>query len=136
MAHRIRHRPQQGRGGVRAHRLQRRQFLWFLTAGAGMAGASGALVWLAPVPARPLPRRAPNGDLLETVPPGQLPSCAQQASLKVQAVYRYAIAHGETLQYIPCFCGCEKIGHRHNGDCYIAERLSDGRITFTNHGAT
>ena len=24
----------------------------------------------------------------------------------VEAVYRYAVAHGETLQYIPCVCGC------------------------------
>jgi hypothetical protein len=73
---------------------------------------------------------------LETVPQGSLPSFAQQASPKVQEVYRYAVDHRETLQYIPCFCGCGKIGHRHNGDCYIAERLSGGRITFNNHGAT
>jgi hypothetical protein len=53
----------------------------------------------------------------------------------VEAVYRYAVAHGETLQYIPCVCGCGAIGHRHNADCYVAERLPDGAITFTNHGA-
>jgi hypothetical protein len=107
-----------------------------MTAGAGVAVASGALVWMAPVPARPLQWRAPNGDLLETVPPGQLPAFAQQASPRVQEVYRYAVDHGEILQYIPCFCGCTRIGHRHNGDCYVAERLSGGHITFTNHGAT
>ena len=34
--------------------------------------------------------------------------------------------------------GLEKglAGHRHNANCYIAERLPGGRITFTNHGAT
>jgi hypothetical protein len=136
MTHRIGHRPQKVRGGVRAHRIQRRQFLWLLTAGAGVAVASSALVWMAPVPPRPLQRRAPNGDLLETVPQGSLPSFAQQASPRVQEAYRYAVAHGETLQYIPCFCGCTKIGHRHNAECYVAERLSGGHITFTNHGAT
>jgi hypothetical protein len=91
---------------------------------------------MAPVPPRPLQWQAPNGDLLETAPPGQLPSFAQQANPKVQAAYRYAVAQGEILQYIPCFCGCTRIGHRHNGECYVAERLPEGRITFTNHGAT
>jgi hypothetical protein len=64
------------------------------------------------------------------------PAVAQQASPKIQEVYRYAVDHGETLQYIPCFCDCAKIDHHHNANCYIAERLPDGRITFTNHGAT
>jgi len=119
-----------------AHRMHRRRFLWYLTAGAGVAVAGGALVQITSAPADPPLRRAPNGDLLETVPQGHLPSFAQQASPKVQEVYRYAVDHGETLQYIPCFCGCTKIGHRHNANCYIAERLPGGRITFTNHGAT
>jgi hypothetical protein len=132
---RIGHRPHKARG-VRAQRIQRRQFLWFLTAGAGVVVASGALVWMAPVPPRPLQQRASNGDLLEIAPPGQLPSFAQQASPKVQEVYRYAVGHGETLRYIPCFCGCARLGHRHNGECYVAERLPGVHITFTNHGAT
>ena len=135
MAYRIGHRSQKVRG-VRAQRIQRRQFLWFLTAGAGVAVASAA-VWISspPLPV-PSQRRAHNGDLLETVLEGSLPSFAQQASPKVQEVYRYAVGHGEILRYIPCFCGCARLGHRHNGECYVAERLPGGRITFTNHGAT
>jgi hypothetical protein len=79
--------------------------------------------------------RAP-GDQYETLRPGELPSFAEQASVKVQETYRYAAAHPEVLQYIPCTCGCRHIGHRHNGDCYVQERLADGRITFTSHAAT
>ena len=118
------------------HRMRRRRFLGYLTAGAGVAVAGGALVQIASTPADSPLRRAPSGDLLETMPQGHLPSFAQQTSPKVQEVYRYAVDHGDTLQYIPCFCGCKNIGHRHNADCYIAERLPGGRITFTNHGAT
>jgi hypothetical protein len=59
----------------------------------------------------------------------------KQAAPKVEAVYRYAVAHEETLQYIPCVCGCGAIGHRHNAHCYVAERHAEGAITFTNHGA-
>lgn len=77
-------------------------------------------------------RRTPNGDLLETVPRGALPSFARKTA-KVTEAYRYAAANGDTLQYIPCFCGCKNIGHRHNADCYISERHPDGRITFNSH---
>lgn len=136
IVHQIRHKPQKVRGGVRAQWIHRRQFLWLLTAGAGVAIASGVLVCMAPVPPRSLQRRALNGDLWETVSQGHLPSFARQASPTIQAVYRYASDHAETLQYIPCFCGCAHIGHHHNAECYVAERLSGGYITFTDHGVT
>lgn len=122
---RIGHRPHKARG-VRAQQMQRRQFLWFLAVGAGVVGAGGALVWMVSAPPRPRRQRAPNSDLLETVPQRHMPSFAQQASPKVQEACRYAVDHGERLQYIPCFCGCTRIGHRHNADCYVAERLADG----------
>jgi hypothetical protein len=112
-----------------ARRKHRRQVLWYLLMGGGLVLAGSVLVRTGTAP-------TDHGDRLETVPSRHLPSFAQQASPKVQEVYRYAVDHGETLQYIPCFCGCAKIGHRHNGDCYIAERLPGGRITFTSHGAT
>lgn len=50
--------------------------------------------------------------------------------------YRDATANGETLQFIPCFCGCGNIGHRSNADCYVTERHADGRITYNSHAAT
>ena len=109
--------------------LERRRFLSQVAAlglggvlGPGMAWAQGSGV-------------TPSGDRLETMPPGQLPSFAAKASPKVQESYRYAAANGGTLKYIPCFCGCENVGHRDNADCYIKERLRDGRITYTSHAA-
>jgi len=77
-----------------------------------------------------------SGDQLETIATGKLPSFANQGSAKAQEAYRYAAAHPEVLQYIPCYCGCRNIGHRHNGDCYVQERHEDGRITFTSHAVT
>jgi hypothetical protein len=92
-----------------------------------------------------LARRAPqedaitvaaSGDRLHRVRAGDLPAFAASESSLVQTAYRYAAAHPEVLQYIPCFCGCEMIGHRHNGDCYVQAARADGTITFTSHGAT
>jgi hypothetical protein len=115
--------------------IARRRFLAHLTGAVGLTVAGSALVGWASAPAKPPPRQTPSGDLLETVPRGELPSFAHTGGPKVEAVYRYAVAHGNTLQYIPCVCGCGAIGHRYNADCYVAERHPDGAITFTNHGA-
>ena len=30
----------------------------------------------------------------------------------VRAVYRFAAEHPEVLSYVPCFCGCERSGHK------------------------
>jgi len=115
--------------------IARRRFLTQLTCALGVTSTGGSLAWRASAAAQPPQRKTPSGDLLETVPRGELPSYARTGGPTVEAVYRYAVAHGETLQYIPCECGCGAIGHRHNGDCYVAERHPDGAITFTNHGA-
>lgn len=45
-----------------------------------------------------------------------------------QNAYRYAVANRETLQYMPCFCGCVAVGHRSNFDCYVREEYPDGRV--------
>lgn len=116
-------------------RTMRRWFLQRMTLGLGVTAFGGAFVWWVSVPAGPSQRQTASGDLLETVPRGELPSFARTGGPQVEAVYRYAVEHGDTLQYIPCMCGCGAIGHRHNAHCYVAERLADGAITFTNHGA-
>lgn len=49
----------------------------------------------------------------------------------------FAVANGETLRYIPCYCGCgnERVGHKSNADCYVDQRFPDGRIIFRSHAA-
>jgi Protein of unknown function with PCYCGC motif len=115
--------------------IARRRFLQQLTLGLGVTALGGSPAWWASAPAEPPQQKTPSGDLLETVARGELPSFARKGGPQVEAVYRYAVEHGETLQYIPCVCGCGAIGHRHNADCYVAERLPGGAITFTSHGA-
>ena len=54
----------------------------------------------------------------------------------VQAVYEFAARHPEVLQYVPCFCGCDRsAGHRGNHDCFVKRRAADGRIIeWDSHG--
>ena len=47
----------------------------------------------------------------------------------VRAVYTFAAVHPEVLSKVPCFCGCENRGHRHNDDCFVAGRDAAGRVT-------
>jgi Protein of unknown function with PCYCGC motif len=50
------------------------------------------------------------------------------------AAYEFAGRHPDVLQAMPCFCGCERNGHRHNGDCFVARRDADGRPQWSPHG--
>ena len=74
------------------------------------------------------------GDQVQRLPKGQLPEFAGTGD--TQRLYRYAVEHGDEVQYIPCFCGCYRFGHKSNRDCYIKSFNPDGTLTFTSHSAT
>lgn len=74
------------------------------------------------------------GDQVQTLPKGQLPGFAGPPNIRV--AYRYAVERGDDLQYIPCFCGCARFGHKNNRDCYVKAFNTDGTLTFTSHAAT
>ena len=76
------------------------------------------------------------GDQVQRLPKGQLPDFAGQNLPDIRRLYAYAVEHGEELQYITCFCGCARMGHKSNRDCYIKSFNSDGTLTFTSHAAT
>ena len=53
----------------------------------------------------------------------------------VHQVYEFAARHPEVLQYVPCYCGCERVGHNGNHDCFVKSRAANGRVTeFDSHG--
>jgi Protein of unknown function with PCYCGC motif len=47
----------------------------------------------------------------------------------VQQVYEFAARHPEVLQYVPCYCGCERMSHNGNHDCFVKARATNGRVT-------
>ena len=112
--------------------MKRRAFLYGVVAAAG----GGLLTWQV-WPGSAASSRVTTddiGDQVQTLPRGQFPEFASTAD--VQRLYRYAVEHGDELQYIPCFCGCYRFGHKSNRDCYIKSTNTDGTLTFTSHGAT
>jgi hypothetical protein len=72
----------------------------------------------------------------ETLPPLQFPGYPTQRSPEViRAAYTFAAEHPEVLSYVPCFCGCERSGHRGNEDCFVRERAVNGDvISWEDHG--
>ncbi len=55
----------------------------------------------------------------------------------VNAAYRFAAEHPEILSYVPCYCGCERMGHHGNDDCFVTARAPNGDVTeWEPHGMT
>ena len=46
----------------------------------------------------------------------------------VRAAYEFAARHPEVMHYMPCFCGCERGGHKGNHDCFVSKR-EGGKVT-------
>ena len=76
------------------------------------------------------------GDMVQTLPKGELPQFAGPGTPDIRRLYQYAVDHGDDLQYIPCTCGCARFGHKSNRDCYVKSFNKDGTLTFTSHAAT
>jgi hypothetical protein len=53
----------------------------------------------------------------------------------VTAAYHFAAEHPEILSYVPCFCGCERAGHKGNHDCFVKSRAVNGDVLeWDEHG--
>ena len=86
------------------------------------------------VPAQPVVDPPPT-TALRPHPQDNLPPLPFQAYATprppevVRAAYRFAAEHPEILSYVPCFCGCERAGHRGNEDCFVKARNAQGDVT-------
>jgi len=79
---------------------------------------------------------APNGDLREiTESASALPSFLDGQADAIRVAYRAAAVLEDTLQWIPCYCGCGgSAGHRSNLDCFVSELREDGTVEWDDHG--
>ena len=87
----------------------------------------------APVPPPEVPPR-PHSQ--KDYPQLNLPGYPLGRSTEViTAAYRFAAEHPEILTYIPCFCGCERMGHHGNEDCFVKARAANGDVReWEDHG--
>lgn len=62
------------------------------------------------------------------------PEWLGQAPDSIRVLYRWAVANRDSLQYIPCYCGCgdrQHGYHKSNADCY--GQVREGRFVYDPH---
>ncbi|OFV94151.1 MAG: hypothetical protein A3G76_00915 [Acidobacteria bacterium RIFCSPLOWO2_12_FULL_65_11] len=95
-----------------------------------MAASFGLLMFQQPAAPRLMPYPQAKQPALE-LPPYQLP----RPNDVIRATYKFAAEHPEVLGYMPCFCGCEMMGHKSNASCFVKTRARNGDVTaWDNHG--
>jgi hypothetical protein len=95
------------------------------SASAAPAEAAAPAVPPAPeTPAEPL-KPHPQANLPPLPAVGFAPIRAPEV---LNAAYRFAAEHPEITSYVPCFCGCERAGHRGNQDCFVSQRDANGDV--------
>src|SRR5690242_12026345 len=53
----------------------------------------------------------------------------------VTAAFEFAAEHPEIASYVPCFCGCQMMGHHGNEQCFVHSRAPNGDVTeWEEHG--
>ena len=53
----------------------------------------------------------------------------------VRKTYQFAADHPEVLKYVPCYCGCDQMGHMSNAECFVKARAKNGDVTeWQEHG--
>jgi hypothetical protein len=66
----------------------------------------------------------------QLAPENLLPTDIRRAPEEVREAYRFAIANRNTLQYIPCYCGCGADGHTSNASCYFQDNSTPEKPVF------
>jgi hypothetical protein len=78
---------------------------------------------------------SPAAASVELAPSSALSPEIQRLPSEIQEVYRFALANPDVLDKIPCYCGCNQIGHTSNLMCYVESQSADGKVVFDSHGA-
>jgi len=110
------------KGRVRKHR--KRQRLAVVVGTVALVAGTVAAILFWPGVSRETPRA------YALAPESLLPADIRQAPTQVREAYRFAIANGEILRYIPCYCGCGAEGHTSNASCYLKDFSTPGNLVF------
>ena len=107
--------------------LPRRRFL--ALAGAAILGACTS----APASSASLSGARPDSPYAANARLGIWPDVVAKASIDVRRAYEYAAGPQQSLQYIPCYCGCGASGHKDNLGCYVQRFANDGWVIVESH---
>lgn len=106
---------------TRSSLLHKRWVLILVLAIALLLVGSGCVASPAAAPAKPAPGPV-------------LPAFLLKAPLNVRETYQLALANPDTLNWIPCYCGCGSEGHKNVRDCFVEEVRPDGTVVWDEMG--
>lgn len=75
-----------------------------------------------------------SGVHLTMMPLEEMSMEVRTAPMDVKTAYQFAAANPDVMKDIPCYCGCDSLGHTSNYDCYVSNVNADGSIVFEEHG--
>ena len=103
---------------------------------AAAALVTGAWWWLAQRPGS-APMRAERQAYAPYSGPLRFPEGMVEATPpEVFELYEFAARRPDVMHYVPCFCGCWRIGHESAYDCFIDEVRPDGTVDIDDMGFT
>ena len=76
--------------------------------------------------------RAASADV-HMMPMDQLPAEMQSAPVDVRTAYQFAAANPQVSMNVPCYCGCDSLGHTSNFQCYVSRVEPGGVFVYDRH---
>jgi hypothetical protein len=58
-----------------------------------------------------------------------------RADPQTEEAYAYALYHPGVVQWMPCYCGCARMDHRSNLDCYLKRAVPGQASQFEEHAS-
>jgi hypothetical protein len=92
-----------------------------------------ALAILVLVMGLPACSAAPSTGDLHMLPMYELPEEMRNAPADVRMAYQFAAANPAVSMNVPCYCGCDSLGHTSNYWCYVSRVEQDGTIVYDRH---
>jgi hypothetical protein len=59
-----------------------------------------------------------------------------RANQRLESAYAYAMRSWNVIQWMPCYCGCDSLGHGSNLDCYFKPMATGStKVSFEEHAS-
>jgi hypothetical protein len=58
-----------------------------------------------------------------------------KSNASTEEAYAFAISHPQIVAWMPCYCGCEAMGHGSNLDCYFKHGQPGDKPVFEEHAS-
>lgn len=58
-----------------------------------------------------------------------------RGNAQTEEAYQFALQHPQIVQWMPCYCGCQGMGHGSNLDCYYKQGQPGDQAAYEEHAS-